>query len=186
MKLMLTRNDLLHYELEPSELDNDNTATRRSFRELLNDLKAVSGFDASDDRVFIQFYPSRDGGAEIYITKLTQKREISDDELPSFVTVRSVYGFETLTAMMDACSRISKASVPDESSAWRGEGAYFLLAEDKIPYSDYLHGRKKTEKRGFIGDYGKIFTDSAMVFYVKEHCLCFCEKNAVKMLGSMV
>ncbi len=186
LKLMLTRNDLIHYELEPSELDSDNSSTRRSFRELLADVKAMSGFDASDDKVFIQFYPSRDGGAEIYITRLTSKREIPNDELPSYVQVRTVYGFDNLQDMIDACAHIGNGHFPDESSAWSGEGGYFLMTEDRIPYHDYLNEGKHSRRRSFIGDYGKIFSDPATIFYVKEHCLCFCEKNAVKMLGSML
>jgi hypothetical protein len=87
--------------------------------------------------------------------------------------------------LLAACRHVQRMP-PDNSSAWRDERRYYLVMEDDIACSDYLHAPKSGEKRGFIGDYGKIITDPTANYYVKEHCLCFCEKNAVKILGSMV
>ncbi len=186
MKLMLTRADLEHYELELSNIDSEDTATRRAFRELLDDVKEISGFDASDDKVFIQLYPSRDGGAEIYITLLTAKREAESENEPEFINVSTVYGFGTLSDMIRACASTREEEIPDSSSAWSGEGGYYLLAEDAVPYKSRFYDKKRLKKRHVIGDYGKIIDNQTAVFYVKEHCFCFCEKNAVKMLGSML
>ncbi len=186
MKLMLTRADLEHYELELSSLDSEDTVTRRAFRELLDDVKEMSGFDASDDKVFIQLYPSRDGGAEIYITRLTAKREAEGEKEPEFINISTVYGFGTLSDMISACAHTKDEEMPDLSSAWSGEGGYYLLAEDIVPYRNRFYDKKRLKKHHIIGDYGKIIDNQTAVFYVKEHCFCFCEKNAVKMLGSML
>ncbi len=186
MKLMLTKSDLDRYDIDCTSLEREDTAARKAFRELLDDVKRFSGFDALEDKVFIQLYPSKDGGAEIYITKLTAKRDEPTLTDGSSVRVGAVYGFSTLGDMMNACSRFSSEDIPDKSSGWYGEGKYFLITESVLPYGDFIRGRKNDKSLEFIGDYGKIIDRQEAEFYVKEHCLCFCEKNAVKMLGSMV
>ena len=186
MKLMLTKSDLDKYELNTNALDGEDSLVKQSFRELLDDVKRVSGFDASDDKVFIQLYPSRDGGAEIYITRLTQRRDEKRALHEKTVRVGTVYAFLSLGDMIEACARFSDEDLPEFSSGWYGEGMYFLLTESQIPYSDSFHRRKIDKSLQFVGDYGKIIERETAEFYVKEHCLCFCEKNAVKMLGSMV
>ena len=185
MKLMLTKKDLDKYSLDCKTIDIDDSAAKKAFRELLNEVKRTSGFDAMDDKVFIQLYPSKDGGAEIYITKLTVKGSAQKEDAGT-VRVSNVYAFDSLSEMMAACAAFGEADVPEMSSGWRGEGKYFLITESYLPYGDYLRGRKLNKCFLFIGFYGKIIDREVAEFYVKEHCLCFCEKNAVKMLGSMV
>ncbi len=185
LKLMLTKHDLDRYKLDCDEIDNENALSRNSFRELFDDVKRVSGFDATDDKVFIQFYPSRDGGAEIYITRLREKKPCECEYGDASIRIMSVCSFESMQRMLEACAHMSGA-LPYESSAWSGEGKYFLICEDQVTCYDYLHGNRPLEKRKFIGDYGHIISDQTAINYVKEHCFCFCEKNAVKILSNMV
>ena len=184
LKLMLSCEEMAHYKLSGAALEKDSPLERRLFAELLDDVKAISGFDAADDKIFIQLYPSRDGGAEIYITRLTGSGEKKScaEGLIRFVSVAQ---FSCLTDMMRACVHMC-TNLPRESSAWEGDGSYYLILEDQIPCREYLQGKNPTKSRGFLGDYGKIIADATANYYVKEHCLCFCEKNAVKILSSMI
>lgn len=79
LKITLTSDDMAQYELDCDTMDYDNTDTRRAFREIFDHVKSISGFDTAGDRLFIQLYPSREGGCEMYITKLglicAEKRE---------------------------------------------------------------------------------------------------------------
>ncbi len=185
LKLMLTKSDLDRYQLDCDTIDEEGALTRQSFRELLDDVKRVSGFDAADDKVFIQFYPSRDGGAEIYITRLQQRRDRQYEGEDASIRILSVCSFESMQRLLEACAHMSHA-LPHASSAWCGEGKYYLILEDQIACRDYLRGIRPLEKRRFIGDYGQIILDQTAIHYVKEHCFCFCEKNAVKILSDMV
>jgi len=185
LKLMLTKSDLDRYAIDCDTLDCETALTRHAFRALLDDVKRVSGFDARDDKVFIQLYPSRDGGAELYITRLTRREDTPAPDADAGIRISSVCAFESMARLLDACAHMQSA-MPGESSAWSGEGHYYLVMEDKIAAKAYLSGERPNEKRRFIGDYGKIIADPTAISYVKEHCFCFCEKNAVKILGSMV
>ena len=70
LKVMLSASDMQKYELDNNSIDYDNTETRKAFWQILDEAKHKTGFDAASDKVFIQVYPSRGGGCEMYVTKL--------------------------------------------------------------------------------------------------------------------
>lgn len=70
LKVMLTPDDMQRYALTCDNIDCEDAPTRRALRAVLDDASASCGFD-SHDRVFIQVYPSKGGGCEIFVTRLT-------------------------------------------------------------------------------------------------------------------
>ena len=70
LKIMLTAEDARHYELNCEEADYTDMVTRTAFREILTDVKREADFDASEDKVYIQMYPSKEGGCELFVTKV--------------------------------------------------------------------------------------------------------------------
>ena len=70
LKIMLTRDDLRLYSIDCDTLDYENTETRRAFWSILDEAKHRTGFDAASEKVFVQVYPSKAGGCEMYVTKL--------------------------------------------------------------------------------------------------------------------
>lgn len=70
LKVMLNKEDMKKYGLLGSELNYDDPPTRKKLLRILDDVKAQSGFDTTADKLLIQLYPSRDGGSEMFVTKL--------------------------------------------------------------------------------------------------------------------
>ena len=70
LKVMLDRDDMKKYGLLGSELNYDDPPTRKKLLRILDDVKAQSGFDTAADKLLIQLYPSKDGGSEMFVTKL--------------------------------------------------------------------------------------------------------------------
>ncbi len=70
LKIMLSGEDLKQYSLDCSMLNYENTETRKAFWSILDEAKHRTGFDAASEKVFVQVYPSRSGGCEMYVTKL--------------------------------------------------------------------------------------------------------------------
>ena len=70
LKIMMTSEDMAEYELTRDNIDYENVDTRRALRSIFATAKQRTGFDASSERVFVQMYPSKAGGCEMYITKL--------------------------------------------------------------------------------------------------------------------
>ena len=80
IKVSLTKEDLEEFELSADELDYANTETKRMFWDVLSRAKARTGFDTDGEKVLVQLYPSRDGGCEIFVTKIGSLYK-EDDEL---------------------------------------------------------------------------------------------------------
>ena len=70
LKVMMDKEDMKKYGLVGSELDYDDPPTRKKLLRILDDVKEQSGFDTAADKLLIQLYPSRDGGSEMFVTKL--------------------------------------------------------------------------------------------------------------------
>ena len=192
LKLMLTKSDLDKYDLDCETIDSEDTLTRQAFRELLADVKRLSGFDAANDKVFIQLYPSRDGGAEIYITRLTLRRETEPKDNEAIKLI-SVYRFERLENLLAVCSRLTAQSLisaalyslPKASSAWHCGGIYYLICEDSVTYREYLRAGRHDRLGEYIDGYGRRLQASAAYPFVKEHCECICENNAIEELAKL-
>ena len=181
LKLIMTRSDMEHYELDTAVMGAQENVCRDSLKQLFSDLHGVAGFDTMDDRLFVQLYPSKDGGAELYITKLGEKNEKPS---VSEIKLTRIAAFMRMSALLDACRRLGEFGRYENSSAWQGEGRYFLLWEEKLEYRDYLNGRANERFLHFIGEGGEQIRDSAAKFYLYEYCRCFCPWDAVQKLGA--
>ena len=82
LKIMLSAEDARHYELDCEAADLGELVTRTAFHEILSDVKMQTDFDASEDKIYIQMYPSKGGGCELFVTKMglllsDEEKEIS-------------------------------------------------------------------------------------------------------------
>ncbi len=183
LKLMLTRDDLARYELTDASVSE---GSRGAFKLLLEDAGRLTGFDAGDDKLFIQLYPSKDGGAEVYITRLggLPPEKLLDDRL----RLERAGAFESLAELLH-CAKALKPALEDseyESSAWHDCGRYFLVISENLTCHDYLERASGGKIENIIGEFGQIVRSMTAICCVKEHSFNFCEKNAVKILASMV
>ena len=83
LKIMLTSEDMKEYSLDCNTLSYENTETRRAFWSILDEAKHRTGFDAASERVFVQVYPSKKGGCEMYVTKLgvfSGKKQVHNED----------------------------------------------------------------------------------------------------------
>lgn len=182
LKLMLTKSDLDKYELDAATMDSEDTMTRQAFRTLLADVKRVSGFDASNEKVFIQLYPSRDGGAEIYITRLTKPSDKVRDA--AAIKVTGVYRFDNISLMLEACSRIPDGALPDASTAWQSGDGYYLITETSLSYRELNSDKRERLSELLIG-YSRPINSPAATAFLKEHGECLVERDAVATLAEL-
>ena len=75
LKIMLTAPDMAHYELENARMDCADAHTRAAFRHIFDDARNRIGFDTQGERLFVQLYASKEGGCEIFVTKLGEQAE---------------------------------------------------------------------------------------------------------------
>jgi Negative regulator of genetic competence, sporulation and motility len=175
LKVMLTPADMESYAITCDTIDYENTETRRAFWNILDEAKHKTGFDAASDKVFIQVYPSKNGGCELYVTKLlhndyggniTVKRNDS--------TVTAVYEFENINSLLAVCRQLAVVGYIGDSSAFSdsNKSYYLSITERKDTYS-------------FITEFGERRNTGFLDAYLAEHCVCICEGNAVGVLSKL-
>jgi negative regulator of genetic competence, sporulation and motility len=146
LKVMLTPDDMASYDITCDTIDYDNTETRRAFWNILDEAKHKTGFDAASDKVFIQVYPSKNGGCELYVTKLVHNgNSITgaslDGECPDFMksgpsldytnsininikrrdinNASEIYAFSDIDTLITACQKLDDMGFYNDSWVYK-------------------------------------------------------------------
>ena len=205
LKITLTSDDMTQYDLDCDTMDYDNTETRKAFRDILDRAKHATGFDAAGDRVFVQLYPSKKGGCEMYVTKLglvcAERREGERTTRTSAARVThtnhpttavspqsesgeererlGAYRFEGLEPLLSVCRQLVARGYAAHSSAYRDEKAryYLLLCERAGAFGTPVG------EYAFITEFGTPENARTVRLYISEHGSVICEGNAVATLS---
>lgn len=199
LKIMLTNEDMARYALDAETADYDNTATRRAFWSILDDAKNQTGFNAAGDRVFIQLYPSKEGGCEMFVTKMGLFCSLDEDRKKSVSLLNGkstktlverlgendgrerigAYVFDELSSLLAVCHHLCCRKWRGKSEAYRGHDGkcYLILSERTKDMAAAL------DRLSFITEYGKVENADTVRLYIREHAKCICQSHAVQTLG---
>jgi len=193
LKVMLSAEDMVRYDMNCDTLECENSPSRRAFWTILEEARKLTGFDPAGARVYVQLYPERDGGCEMFVTKLGQHekkasvknragREFTASELSEHRENFSgkpaaeaegmrLYCFSSLADLLSACRRIHASGSAAVSRAYVDEtrSRLYLSTDVPIPYIAEYNASPGTE------------WDHC---YIKEHCRCFC-RDAARILGEL-
>lgn len=188
LKIMLSAEDARHYELDCGAADLGDLVTRNAFHEILSDVKSQTDFDASEDKIYIQMYPSKGGGCELFVTRMGLLLSDEDGEisratvrekgrlrLPRTVEQRRAYCFEKLPLLLAVCRRLVEATNIKESAIFRDEQARWWL----------LITSAGAQKHGFIREYAREVRADHAQLYLAEHGESICQRKAVQILGKL-
>ena len=146
LKITLTPEDMERFALQCNSMDYANAETKRAFREILEEAGLESDFDASHGRTLIQVFPSKDGGCEMFITKLLEEAECHESSLtpclPSGESAVLDYCFISQRSLLEACHVLNAQGYSGDSAVFIDEReAYHLILTGKdvpilIEFSD--------------------------------------------------
>ena len=180
LKIMLSAEDTRHYALDCEHADYADALTRAVFRDILTDVRRETGFDATEDKVYIQMYPSKEGGCELFVTKVgllmaERPAEAPPKDVPESAAREareSAFVFEKLSFLLLLCRRLRTANA-ETSEAWRDDGGrWWLLLTAKSDLS-------------FAREYGKEAGAAAARLFLCEHGTAICAARAVETLGRL-
>lgn len=183
LKIMLSEGDMKEYSLDTSDLNYENRETRERFWSILNTVGKSTGFDFEGGKIFIQLYPSKEGGCEMYVTKLGgSPRSSGKDETRGKISEgrrECAYSFESLENLLSVCRRLSSLGYSEKSSAFYLTNKYFLIISEPeenayIPLSEC----------SFIREYGKSESARNTEFLLSERGECICTDDAVDILAA--
>lgn len=186
LKIMLTADDMRRFELDSSKMCD--LSGREAFRNILKEAKDRCGFDTSGDRVFVQYYPEKNGGCEMFVTKLSEalKDKLSSsgaDDLPSGRVFHStlterydsgyiIYSFAEMKYLLMTCKRLKAAEYGGESRAYRiiDKRRYYLVLTGEAYFASENNGIKCAP---------------SFYYVILEHGELICS-DAVARLGDLV
>lgn len=180
---MLDRNDMRRLDLEVG--DPADISGREAFRNILKEAKARCGFDAVGDRVFVQYYPDKCGGCEMFVTKLSdssrEPRAASGEgrrftHVASSITERYdsgyiIYSFVRLGDLIATCKMMKHGAYEGESMAYR--------IKDKCRYYLILSAESY-----FAAENGGVRCENSYYYVLLEHGELIC-RDAVAHLADL-
>lgn len=203
LKVMLSKRDMLDSPIGEGMLDTASYETREAIRGFLEKAGREHGVDISSGRLFIQLYPGKEGGCEMFVTRLDGKKAAPLDkkdrkeEVPMIPrgavrndstekitrTIRytvGIYEFAELEALLCACGRLSESGIAGQSSVYAGECPmrYFLVICES-------GARSEIPTDALIDEYGGKRRKNEAYAYIKEHCDVVCGNDAVHCLGAL-
>jgi negative regulator of genetic competence, sporulation and motility len=193
LKVMLTPMDMRQFELSTDNFYDDSEKMHRSFRLLLDEVKRQSGFEADDHRISVQYFPSREGGCEMFISNLSPERESMTCALtpaqgiqPTARTRGSfcrsfAYRFDGLEELLSVCRRLLPLDYITASSAWRDDAGRYYLILNTFAASPFA----TPEELYFVVEYGSIENAAQLRLYLAEHGAVVCAEDAIGTLGAI-
>ena len=183
LKVMLTASDVERFHLDPENSEGEDL--HRSFRLLLQQIKEESGFDAGGKELSIQYFPSREGGCEMFISHLN---ETDSDAAPTPVQpLREIAGFHKeyafrfpeMESLLAACKRLCGMGYIGESQAYIDEKKSCFL------FLGFLSGHpfEMPEELLFLSEYGRQECVAETKLYLAEHGSSICRSSAVSILA---
>ena len=184
LKIMLDAEEAVAYGIDNEDTYENDYETAKIFQRIFSGAKEKIGFEFGSGRVLVQMYQSKDGGFEIFISRLEVGNTYNDKVIPlenkriKSAISPSLYRFDNLENLLSVSARIENTGYAGRSSVYHDskKGEYYLVLDDIYP---------KELRYAFIGEYSKQMKSSAIA-YIKEHYKCICRKNGVKILSKLL
>ena len=197
LKVMLCEEDLKQFELKAEQLDYSNTDTKRMFWDILSKAKHQTGFDTDGQRVLVQLYPSKEGGCEMFVTKIgalstpeqpkkSSKKDKNDHDFDCSSNIRrnityNAFSFKSTEDMLNVCRRLDAMGYIGESSAYINENGKMFLFLSDVNFDEFT----PLDEFAFILEYATLENISNTALYFSEHGKQICERDAVSILSGL-
>lgn len=198
LKIMLTPSDMEQFELNADTFGEDGVEMRRSFRLLLEEIKKRTDFETDDKRISVQYFPSREGGCEMFISRLSDGLENMEKEQTDLHTPRALclhrepsgrsfhretaYCFRSISDLLHVCRRLCAISCIGTNSAYSDKNGFYYLFLSFLSASPFT----TPDELIFITEYGSIENSGMLRLYLSEHGTAICHENAVHQLGVLI
>ena len=206
LKIILTPQDMQEMDISNDTLDYDSAKTRGALRSILERARLETGFDTRRDKIYVQVFPSNDGGCEMFLTRrgkllpepgdsektyLKKKyRLLGDDrhERKEYIAASS-----DIDNIVDLCVRMNREGFGGSSGLYSLGKEFVLLIcfSRRMPSfaknTSFKDGEfdDDADRFSFMSDYADLFfAEKAMLARLNEHGTLLIEKNAVETLAN--
>ncbi|MBQ7379200.1 MAG: adaptor protein MecA [Clostridia bacterium] len=203
LKIMLTCTDMSNYDLHNDRISFADAHVRRVLRRLLADAREQTGFDSDMTRLYVQMYPSADGGCELFISKLEEQSEGMEPDASHHLPVPSLpspliqgralrkterhgrdmcaYSFLRLNDLICVCKRLISVGFSGKSSLYVDKKhVYYLFLRDFSTPSLY-----SPDEYCFLAEYGVRENARMLQTYIGEYGQLICAENAAQTMSAL-
>ncbi len=171
IKISLTKAELDAYDMSVESMNYGEAATRRAFREIFIEAREQTGFEASDEKVFVQIFRAKNGGCEIFVSKIAKASKNGDGVTRSKEKRSRLYTFDDCEDMIRLCRELCRLGYKGISNAYIYENTFYLMLEDDngAPFElacEYSSGGERYSR-----------------LYIDEHFTLIRENDAVSVLS---
>lgn len=176
LKISLCPEEMAEWGLEKAD---PSPPSRERIRRLLSLADSRVGFDTRQARILLQLFASRDGGCELFVSKIGPLPSL---ERPSALVQRldAVFRFERLDWLLSACGRLLLSGYGGDSQVFRYRGAYYLLLQLPSDFDPLI-----PDRCSFLGEYASALPFEVLRPLLWEHGLPICTELAVERLGPL-
>lgn len=184
LKVILSPSDMQELDVTCEDLDYETPHTKRAFWEILDKAKSKVGFDSQGYRLYVQVYPSKDGGCEMFVTKLLyennnlSKKEAEADRCESIAVM-----CPDEESLISLCKRMHPHCIYKSSLHLLESGEYILLL-DKGKKPSYVQKKNTCKEPTYLGEYGTVRRlDELCVATLCEHSRVLVSEKAVELFA---
>ncbi len=176
LKIILSPIDVEELGLKNENIDCEESLSMKAFREILEKAKEQTGFESGYARLYVQYYPSKDGGGEMFITR--RSLHFSDSKVlhindESSFNISSTYitFFNSSENLISLCKRLKADNFKGKSVLYSCMGKYIIV----------LNGKSDENFNTYLSEYGKSFvSDNLRLAFLNEHAKILCESQTVE------
>ncbi len=81
IKIMLSKIEMTKYRID-KDFSKDKTESDLIIWDILDDASILTGFDTEKGSFYVQMYPSKDGGCELFVTRITRDNTTFENKTP--------------------------------------------------------------------------------------------------------
>lgn len=184
LKIILTNEDMALFDITYEEMAYNDESIRNLCREILDQAKHKTGFDAGSEELEIFVRPEKGGGCFVYVTKIgsqtrqgdpyTYEKKYKSKLYTSVKKKRVLYMFDNSEILLQACNQLNLAGYTGRSDIFADDSRYYLYIEDnREPAVD------------LISEYGVLINNPFFGFYLDEHAKKIISADAVKTFSEI-
>ena len=200
LKIMMSKKDMEAYGLDENEFYCSISNTREILDKILHNSPIRTGFENTSiyDKILFQLYPDKNGGCELYVTKLTLDEK--EDELfmpqendnryllPKQIQKKQAqdlplisYCFAALEHATRAAKELNKRNYEGASSFYRDcDGKYFLFVNTSK--NEYVNDKATID---LLSEFGEVVNAEHSRLFLAERGRCVFKEKAVQQLAEI-
>ena len=197
LKITMDKADMKLYGLDENDFHCSVINTREILEKILHNYPYQTGFEniSRDDKILIQLYPEKNGGCELFVTKISldekeeplfmhsenEERYLLPKPIPKNQIAKNtllIYRFEKLEYAIGAAKEMCNRQYCGGSSFYRDfEGKYFLFVNNSKTEIN-----NNTCDTNFLSEFGELMNTENSRMLLLERGNCIFKEKAIEQL----